>query len=92
MPVPGRVRAKNVPGLRYNPDSRCRPSETAVRKNITGDIAGVCGAVVRKPEQGRSIGRSRVTRERSTIGCFIADTRLFLQIHLGKVSILSKII
>lgn len=83
MPVPGRVRAKNVPGLRYNPDSRCRPSETAVRKNITGDIAGVCGAVVRKPEQGaRSIERSRVNRERSTVGCFIADTRLFLQVSL----------
>lgn len=44
MPVPGRVRAKNVPGPRYNPDCRCRsrwPSETAVEKNITDDIAQV---------------------------------------------------
>lgn len=41
MPVPGRVRAKNPsPG---HVITRYRPSETAVGKNITGDIVGVCG-------------------------------------------------
>lgn len=40
MPVPGRVGAKNPSSGHVI--TWCRPSETAVGKNITGDIAGVC--------------------------------------------------